>query len=235
MSNFTAWRSLVDGEEVGGIPDSAVWQINAQELTGLSDQDTINTWPDVIGSNDLDQGTGLTYVTDGINGKPSARADGVDDRLFRDPFGLDISQKAVIFAVVELLSTASDFQIPHAGATGSDSTAYQLRLENSDGSAKEIFSGNSVSGGSVETTAVLVTQVYDGANSKIRENGTQTGTGDVGDRNQASGAEFNVGADREGERHANADIGMIEIHDGDVDGGITSREQEIADMWDITL
>ena len=41
MSNFTTWRSLVDGEEIAVIPDSVVLQYFATEVSGGS-----LTWPD---------------------------------------------------------------------------------------------------------------------------------------------------------------------------------------------
>ena len=45
MSNFTTWRSLVDGEEVGGIPDSGVHQWPFDEGSGT-------TLTDAIGNDD---------------------------------------------------------------------------------------------------------------------------------------------------------------------------------------
>ena len=44
MSNFTTWRSLVDGEEISAIPDALeYWAI--QPIDGLSTNDDVSAWP----------------------------------------------------------------------------------------------------------------------------------------------------------------------------------------------
>ena len=71
MSNFTTWRSLVDGEEIDEIPDIAIhhWDFEGASASG--------TAPDLIGDADLDlngeevsthDGRSDAFRTEGLNG-----------------------------------------------------------------------------------------------------------------------------------------------------------------------
>jgi len=82
MVDFTGgtWRSLIDGLEVSvAIPDSVNYHYDAsQDSRSLGSQESI---PDIKGDVDLDDGTQVTLVNDGINSDQSYETDGVDDYL----------------------------------------------------------------------------------------------------------------------------------------------------------
>ena len=73
MSNFTIWRSLVDGQGVGATPDSVVsrWQFN--EGSGSTAIDSANGNDGTI--------NGATYTTYSADGSHALSFDGVDDNV----------------------------------------------------------------------------------------------------------------------------------------------------------
>ena len=71
MSNFTTWRSLVDGEEIAGIPDSAVHHYSVTDFT-------TSNWPDSEGNNDLNV-NGLSADSTAFGGEGGVQGDGSDD------------------------------------------------------------------------------------------------------------------------------------------------------------
>jgi len=72
MSNFTTWRSLVDGEELSAIPDSAISQY-------VSPQFTSSGWPDNISDKDITTISGLTNDETAFGGEEAVVGDGTDD------------------------------------------------------------------------------------------------------------------------------------------------------------
>jgi len=208
----------------GAIPDSVVYQWTAKELTGFADGDEVGTRSSQVGSLDL-TGSG-TFRTD-FNGFASVEYDGSSDE--HEATATNISQKYVVFCVLR-----PDF----TSATGSRHTAWSgtdgsstLLWDNQNGSW-EFFAGNPINGSSTADRRLL-TVVADGANSVIREDGTQTASGDAGTNALAP---FIFGYNpATGSRYFAGDLPFAEVHDGDVDGGLSSREQEIADEFDITL
>lgn len=206
------------------IPDSAVYQWNAKELTGFAAGDTVGTRPSEIGSLDL-TGSG-TYRTD-FNNNASVEYDGTDDS--HEATATNISQKYVVFVVLrpDFTSSTSSRHTPWSGTDGSST----LLWDNQEG-AWEFFAGNPING-STTADRRLITVVADGANSLIREDGAQTGSGDAGTNALAP---FVFGYNpTTGSRYFPGDLPFAEIHDGDVDGGISSREEDIADKFDITI
>ena len=74
MSNFTTWRSLVDGEEIGAIPDSAIYQY-------VFDSFTASNWPDEISEPDkvdIDSIDGLTEDSSAFGGAGGVSGDDGD-------------------------------------------------------------------------------------------------------------------------------------------------------------
>ena len=93
MSNFTTWRSLVDGEEIGAIPDSVVHQYITEDFTQTN-------WPDSEGNSDMDTISGLSEDSNAFNGTGGVGGDGTDDHGLSDTMGDFGSQLDGGFAVV---------------------------------------------------------------------------------------------------------------------------------------
>jgi hypothetical protein len=218
----------VQVEPAPAIPDSVVAQYNAQKLSGLSGGDTVGTWPDRSAASpggDASSNGGPTYRSSGINGYTSVDFDGTDDQ-FTTPSDT-LSQKFVVFMVVNIDDTSANRAV--IGSQNSDMDFYYDDFN----AGWAIFAGSGPLIGSNSTGRQLFVAVFDGADSVIREDGTQTASGDIGTNGLDSlsiGWHENVGG-----RYWQGDIGFIEIHDGNVSNGLTTREQEIADMWGITL
>jgi len=74
MTNFTIWRSLIDGLEPGAIPDDLEYRWTTP-IDGLSSNDSVSTWPEEIQGEDID-GDNLTYDETVMDDTPGVRNDG---------------------------------------------------------------------------------------------------------------------------------------------------------------
>lgn len=235
QQDWEAYQSITSIEISNGVvqlqlsqaPDSAVAQYNAQQLTGFSDGDSVSSLPDQIGSLNLN-GNG-TFRPNGINGFQSVEYDGVDD--IHEASGTTVNQKFVVYAVID---PDFDDTVGSNQEIVSSQDGTNTRLSWGSGNGNWImFGGADVISGSTNTNRSLITAVFDGTNSLIREDGTQTGSGDGG----ANGLSLlSIGYYAGGSNsHFGGDIAFIEVHDGNVSNGLETREQEIANMWGITL
>ena len=77
MSNFTTWRSLVDGVGISAIPDSEVGQ-NTIAFYNFTDDDDTNVLEDQVGDFDATI-SGMNYVQDSDAGRIVGDFDGTDD------------------------------------------------------------------------------------------------------------------------------------------------------------
>lgn len=97
-----------------GDPGGLVGWYDAAALTGLSDADSVTTWPDASGNgNDVTQGTAAnkpTYQTNELNGRPVVRFDGTDDRLKVDFLnGLTGLDEGTLIAVLKQTPSGSRY------------------------------------------------------------------------------------------------------------------------------
>ena len=223
MSDYTTWRSLVDGEEISLIPDSVVHQWNTQELSGYSDGDTVTTFDDRVGSVD---GSGqATYRDSSINDNPALEFDGIDDKFDLD--GINEGHPYTVIIVMEK-EDDSTFQFPWGGDPRSSSLQFRDSPD-----VWQILTDEDNIEGTEDHTIEMATLVIDGPNSALREDGSETATGDAGDQQLQDAA---MGYWRENDdRYFEGYIGFVEIHDGTPSDGLETREQEVADMWDISL
>jgi len=209
----------VDGSTVfGSIPDSVVQQLDAQELSGFSDGDTISTWTATVGVDGSASGN-PTYRDSAINSNAAVEFDG--DDFFEVLLGTQ-TQPFTIIAVSNL-----DDQTAKRGLSESINTTSSFEF-NDNGPDYRIFSGSVVSGN--DNTTQLLTGVYDATNSEIYQGDTQTGSGDAGTNDLD---DVNVGT--VGSAGWLGDIGFWELHDGRPSNGLATRQQQVADAWDITL
>ena len=93
MSDFTTWRSLVDGEEIGVIPDSEVFH--------PIDEGSGTTWADANGDRDASFNS-LEWIEDSdAFGGQKAKTDGVDGSgtISYDELGSELQDFALAFTV----------------------------------------------------------------------------------------------------------------------------------------
>ena len=226
---------LLSGRRVDAIPDSVVEQFNAQEAFSSADEGTtIAEWSGELEAYSATGGS-PTVVGSGINGYRSLEWDAVDDYLsIDDGTWADISQPFTIIAVVEpFFSSSAGTFYGVVDEAGNDGSRVRLQWHDSDNWLLAADSASSGLAGSNDTNVRLLTAVADGSNSELREDGSQAATGSFGDESLVS---VSIGSFQSGSGDIwDGYIGLIEIHDGLPSNGLETREQEIADMWGITL
>ena len=229
MTDFSggSWRSLITGDTVYTIPDNTVAHYDASQLS-LTDGDTVSVWPDEQGDNDLDTQTGSpTYVESGINGNPAIAFDGDGDGL--EDTGLSVTQPNTTYVVFEYRSGWDGGRVL-SGVSESQLTAWADGEENNWRTAAGDYLN-----GSNDLGIQLMTAVFDGGNSIIREDGVETAVGDAG-TNDLGG--LSVGYDAfgynngEGRHYADAYVSEIVIvNSGSVD---LDFENRLLEKWGIT-
>jgi hypothetical protein len=210
---------------IGGgvaIPDSAVAYFNAQDVTGLADGDTGSTWGEQAGGNDATATGSPTYRESAINSKPAWELTSSD--YWTAPIGT-YSERVVIFAVVQ-----NDNAVPDGAVIDGTTTSDRMHIFGT-GSNWGIFNGSTVIEGSTDTSVQLFTGIFD-STDRLREGGAETASGDAGTDDLV---DLVMGDNFQGGSSFVGDVGFYEVHDGAVAGGLQTREQEIADMWGITL
>ena len=226
MSNFTTWRSLVDGEEIGEIPDSAVYRFDAHSINA-TDGDSITSWQcDVTG----DTITGdATYTNDGIDGEPAVYFNGTDDKLEDHSF-IDITNPTIFYIVnVDDVSTRGHL-------TG--------RIDNEDGTGMRWEGGDDIWDVEVPNT---FNDVGGDADSRLISHRVE-GNGDITVRidetqeyKQNNGScdlqAMSLGYEAENDRrYYPGHLGLIEVHDEQLsDSEIEEREQELVDEWNLSI
>lgn len=216
-----------------GIPDSGrVHWYDATEISG-SDGDSIGSWTDQEGSDDLTQGTNSdkpTLKTGQINGNQVLRFDGSSDYM-QTTTAESYSQPNNIFIAFE-------FQSHNTDGTNNyifDGNASRESLSNDGSENWTIFAGSSVtSSGGVDNNTHIFSGLYNGSSSTGRIDGSQVLSGDAGS-NALNGVTVGTyaGADS---NFGNVDIGEVIIYDADLsDSDRDAVESYLADKWGVTL
>jgi hypothetical protein len=217
----------VEGRGIGvgsDIPDSVVSQYDTQALSGFNDGDAINTLPDE--QNGYDLSGAATYRSSGINGNASIEFDGSQQFSNSNPA---LSQPYTIIAVAQI-----------TGNTGNDHTVFDsdnnnftlLRYSNGVGK-RTWFDGGSIGSASPDTNPHISTALTDGANSVLRFDAVQEGSGDAGS-NSIDG--FQLGQSYDDSRGLVGYIGEVLIYDGLLTQTEYEREeQRLSNKWNITL
>ena len=228
MSDFTTWRSLVDGEEVSLIPDSAVHRFDATDSGSIVQSDgTVTEWHDLEGDANLDNGS-ASGLGD-INGNQAIQFDGNDDYLYHENLSESVTMPFTVITVIERSGSSNDEQRHF-----SDYNSFEAQLYWSEANENNnIFNSTSVTGTSTFDINVQ-TGIFDNSNSRIREDGYQTGSGDVG---SGSLDGIIVGAVNAGERHLEGNIGYVGVYDADLEatGELEDEEQRVADKYGINI
>ena len=209
------------------IPDSAIAQYDAQALSG-NDGDGLSTWPDEIGNNDITGGNPIIRDA-GINGNRSLEFDGVNDSL--DISFSTISQPNTIISVVEFgKSDTTEDSFIIDSESNSDHAVSQGRYEK-----QSIEAGSLLRGAAVTQDPILITGIFDGSNSVIKENGSQQNTGDAGN-NGLTGISVGINQSGNTDDMYQGYIGEIMVYESRLSSSeIDSEEQRLADKWGITL
>lgn len=212
------------------IPDSESLhsRYDATQLS-LSDQDSVTTWPDETDNgHDLTAGTAPTYVSDGINGNPSVRFDGVDDVL-QAQFSA-VPQPNTIYVVWQLTETTG------TNPAILDSTNTNDRnLTGFNNGELGIYAGSYIRSSQGEDTNPHITGgLFDGASSTLRIDGSQEASGDTSAVQSHDGHTVGRYAPSDGD-YTPIDVGEILFYPEDKSGSQDDIEQYLADKWGFAL
>ena len=229
MVQYTEWRSISDGSIISSIPDSVIEQFNAQTAFSDSDADSaVNEWKGELENITLTGGSPIVREN-GINGLRSLEFNGVDDQLGSNI--TDQNQPITIFTVFE--SFFGDSHSENRRLFWRDTTDdNQVIIYWDNDSEWTIQTDFDDITGTNNSSINLLTGVFDGSDSLLREDGTQTGTGDLGSTSLQS---IRLGNRVTEDQGWDGYIGFCEIHDGLPSNGLQTREEEIADLWGINL
>jgi len=220
----------IDGQQAAdliGIPDSVVAHFDATELSGFNDGNTVSTWPDEANGHDATSSGAPVYRASGINGNPAVEFDGTNDS-YDAPVGVTSQPYTFISCVQTPGGSGIDAIV---GTRSSPLTILEIDHDKSD---FQFSAGALVRGSSNTTTVNVVSARFDGSNSAIREDGTETGAGNAG-LNDIDALNIGVSAVRSS-RLWNGRIGLVEMHDVALsDSELAVREATIANQWGLTL
>ena len=238
MTEFTTWRSLVDGAEISDIPDSEnlYAHYDAQQIDE-TDGTTITQWND-ISDNGLDatDGTQATYRDSGINGEAAVDFNGSDDRLTvpdsTDDFILLHDGSPVSIYVVAEVESSDGFEAIFDTGAGSsqdvgclfaapDADDYNMRTNNGDGSSTPIR----LVGGTPADDDLIELHFDEDAETEaeliVEESQVDTDTITDPTANDST-HNFTIGAEDGGERELDALIGEIMIYQSSHDSSTRS-------------
>ena len=176
MVDFTGgtWRSLIDGSEVGVIPDSGLLRdYNYLAQTGVSDNETISTLVD--SQNNVDLSGFATFREGPLNGNDAGDYNGIDDAHSGDVV-LDSGQftVAVVVRPQEIPNDGSRHGIMLNGSAANN-RGYSLVTQNAEWQI--VLHGNvAISGGTVTQDGTIFIGRYDGSELSIRVNGATVAT-----------------------------------------------------------
>jgi len=212
---------------VSPIPGSLVTQFDASQETGVADGDQIQTLTDLVGSTDVTGGA--TYLDNQQNGLPVIDFNGNEVFTRTASNTTTITQPFSIITVLTRFNKNSNTFFVTREASG-DSL---FRHGYSDSSIQYETRADDPVGGGDAAAPVIVTSVFDGASSKIRENGTETGSGDAGNNDLES---LTIGGINGGGQLDGA-IGEIRIYDSNIEstGDLSSEESNLSDKWGIAI
>jgi len=162
-----------DGSAVfSAIPDSIVAQFDARQLSGFADGDSVTTRPDQSGNGNDASGSG-TYRSSEINGNAAVEYDPANNDQHSVSFGSNISQRVVVFAVTQTQLTSQGSKTDPRGVVAADTNRSWFSEPQGNGNGFNVDAGSSgTQGGTTNTNPTLLTAIFDGANTELRDNGT---------------------------------------------------------------
>lgn len=161
----------------------AIAWYDAQKIdTVVTSKGEVIGWKDKTEEEHDVTGSVTGYTSDGINGRASLLFDDDnDDNLRLSEWNNGTKpQPNTIFAVVQTNDKHKGEQVIHDGSDDNEDRN-QLELnEGGDNSPTGIWANDWVLGDPPGLKPILYTSIFDGSDSLIRENGSQTGSGDAG-------------------------------------------------------
>ena len=205
------------------IPDSAIYQFDARQLTA-SDGSSVTEWECSV-TGEAVSGIG-TYIEDGINGRAAIELDGIDDGYLNSDF--DDLEEVTVFFVVELNNTSSQQYL--TGRINSSPVGHFFQWDDGWRMAVNSDSKDRVN----EPGLQLITAHWESGNRQFR------GDGDVKDSGSESMSEpldsVSIGYEVENDRrYFEGLIGLVEYHENISISEVEEREDEIASEWGISL
>ena len=224
MSNFTTWRSLVDGNDITlEIPDSE----NLHGHYDFSKEDGTTPVIDQSGNGfDLGEGS-YSGVNVDINGVQAGEFDGSNDGVWHGGSFTDL-RPCTVYAVVEGDPDGQD------GAIAALSDDFHMLRA----SGLWEFQSNDPVEGTSEAGDKLLTTIDEGDVAKFREEGDQKDEGSIGSEREVTKigvGNQNVRSDFDG-RYFDGKIGEILLYEVDHDDDTADDvESYLANKWGITL
>jgi len=205
------------------IPNSVIALYDARSLS-LSNGATVAPWGADKGPDLGATGSPSYLASSNVSSLPAVSYDGSND--FHTPnSSVTASQPVVIYAVVEadgLSNNQGNAIVDGEGGNGN----LVVQHGGSSGSTGrwQMFAGSQLNGSS-DDTKTLITAVFDGNNSALREDRSQTASGNAG----TGGFDLEaIGVDIDNSfRKWAGEIVYVEIHDGRPAVGVQPREDEI--------
>lgn len=227
-----AARSGLLGSGVA-INDNAIYQYDAQALSEFDDNDMVSTWPDEISGEDMSGEA--TYKDNGINNNPSLEFDGSDSVGFSNAFSDTEDVPNTVIAIIE----GASFSETNTITEGGDQANHLLRVGDG-GDNFDIQNDGGITGGNPQTnTPYIFVGLFSGNNSRIRINGTEIASGDIGTRSlpQSAGDSWYIGQNDNETRSWDGFIGEIIAYNVDLEdeGDLSDEESRLSRKWDISL
>ena len=234
MSNFTTWRSLVDGNQIAAIPDSTVEQFDFSDPSSVSTNGDLTAIDSQLSETTL-TGTFSDYVEGEINGRNVGLSDGVDDSLDADFDGGTLTTPITTIAVFQVLDAETDLQTV-VSSNNNESTA---RDED-----RWLFNGTdfvnyNFNFGTNDVFIQTVNWNIDDTSLDVWMNGTLLDDVDTGSEEinandfEGIGLAYRRGND---DRHGNYHHCEYMVYDEILDTETRQEEeQRLSDKWDISL
>ena len=224
MSDFTTWRSLVDGEEIGVIPDSENLhaQYDATQSESITTENgSVTQWDDLSGNDHHLTGSATGTTTIGTNNAVAFDSDKMDVTFD------SISTPYTIYILIEEHFAASTTEFMLDGATDADNTILQ-----DSGDSWRIDFGGGVTGSATGSGVLLLDVVVDGTND-LFENGSEVVSDESGDNPLAG---ITIGDRAAGGGPATFDAGEILYYDTAHDASTVSEVRDyIESKWPVTI
>ena len=227
MTEFSTWRSLVDGAEISALPDTGVAYYDVTIEQPAENEDTI--WQDQF-DDGLDlEGPTASFDPDAINGNGGIPITNGDHELINNSSEYNIEQPYTLYFVVDL----NDADSRQALFNNLSDNVPSLEARFSDDEWL-MHAGNALGLTPVEVGPQVVTAVFDGPDSRFRINGNSL-SDDI-DPSTDGFAGVLIGNDDANERPLAGDIGLFHpVNDAESLSTIESRESTLSDKFDISL
>lgn len=154
------------------LPDAGNLQVRYDAtLLGLSDQDSVSSWSDEVGSNNLTASGDPLYETNEINGHPTVFTDGDDDVLTGNAFGS--GDYTVAFVARHNSPLADEFNRVIANGDD-DSTGWTHAINNDTNNNEYGWSHTAVgandSGLTADGNPIIIVARYDASTDSLQVN-----------------------------------------------------------------